>query len=200
MVELFLIRHGETDSNDKNLYTGWTNVPLNSTGKNQALNLKKLLEKEHIDFIYSSPLRRALFTAEIINSDRHLDIVESDLLKEFNFGIFENMTYKEIIKRYPDIFKLWTAYPSYKIHNGDSFRDFHKRISNFLNDFLLKHNSGRILIVSHGGTIRSIISYLLNLKPEDSWKFKVKLGSLNKLLISNSSIPCIELLNYTKLY
>jgi alpha-ribazole phosphatase len=196
MIELFLVRHGETDSNVKNIYSGWTDTPLNITGKNQALNLKKLLEDEHLDYIYSSPLRRALFTAEIINSDRRLDIIEDSSLKEFNFGIFENLSHEEILKKYQDIYKLWSSLPSYRLSKGDSFESFYQRISDFSKNLLTNHDSGKVLIVSHGGVTRSIISYMLNLKPEDSWKFKINTGSLSKLLISKSNISCIDILNY----
>jgi len=92
MKELLLIRHGETDHNKELRFTGFTDIPLNSKGREQAANLKDKFMSEGITSIYSSDLKRAAETAEIISGACRMEITPA--LREMNFGIFETLTYE----------------------------------------------------------------------------------------------------------
>ena len=96
MLELVLIRHGETASNIKGTHLGTTDVPLNERGKRQALALQRVFAKEEISAVYTSPLSRAKDTAEAI-AKKHDTFVEPVMdLIERNYGIWEDMTIDEI--------------------------------------------------------------------------------------------------------
>jgi len=101
MTELILVRHGETESNVNGTYTGWTDIGLNDKGIMQAFAAREKLSATHLDAVYSSTLKRASKTAEIINEVHNIDICYTDNLNERNFGCWEEMTNSEVTQRYP---------------------------------------------------------------------------------------------------
>jgi len=107
MLELILVRHGETDSNKRGTYLGWTDVELNSNGIRQACAIRDRLKPVKVDAIYSSPFKRTVKTAEIINENYGLEIIISDNLKERNFGIWDDLTFEEISSKYPAECRKW---------------------------------------------------------------------------------------------
>lgn len=195
MLEVILARHGETDSNAENRYLGWTDVPLNENGINQALGLKEKLRTAGIDCVYSSPLIRCVKTAGIINEAHNSVVLYPDELKERNFGLFDNLTYEEICEKYPGQKELWeNDWINYRIERGESALDFHKRICGFTDGILRQRNSGVILVVTHSGCIRSIIAQLLGLGMDGAWHFKIDFGGVTRFGIRDN-YPVMTLLN-----
>jgi alpha-ribazole phosphatase len=152
MLEVILVRHGETDSNVEGRYLGLTDVSLNENGINQALGLKDKLKDIRIDYVYSSPLKRCRETAGIINEAHNSAVLYSDDLKERNFGLFENLTYEEICNKYPVQKDLWeNDWVNYRIEYGESALEFHKRICSFTDGILRQKHMGVML---RCGTLR----------------------------------------------
>lgn len=173
-MELILVRHGETDSNKRGTYLGWTDVELNSDGIRQAETAREKLRSIKVDAIYSSPLKRTIRTADIINENYNLEVITSDNLRERNFGIWDDLTFKEITSKYSDEYNKWTQdWVNFRIKDGESAQDTNDRIIRFIKDVVEPKNEGCYLIVSHLGTIRFMLSYLLGMKIEDSWRFSV---------------------------
>ena len=105
------------------------------------------------------------------------------LYAELSFGIWEGLTYDEIIRKWPQEYKRWQDDPyNLKPPGGETLTELCDRTSVFLKKVATKHPDGRILVVSHAGPIRAILSVLLNLKQNFFWKFK----------ISNTSLTIIE--------
>ncbi|MDQ2085513.1 alpha-ribazole phosphatase [Herbivorax sp. ANBcel31] len=174
MLELILIRHGQTDSNKKRTYVGWTDVELNEEGKRQAFKLKEKLKDMPVDKIYSSPLKRAKKTAEIINENFCLDIEYTDNLKERNFGIWDDLSNDEIKRLYKNQYNIWIKdWKNYCIKDGESALKSYKRAMDFSKNIIDSFDRGRFLIVSHLGTIRFITAYLLGMDIEGSWRFRL---------------------------
>ncbi|NJD01627.1 MAG: histidine phosphatase family protein [Ruminiclostridium sp.] len=96
MLELILVRHGETDSNIRGAYCGWTDPDLNSKGMAQAQRVAEMLKGEKPDAIYSSCLKRAFNTSLIISKGLNPEILLDERLNEQNFGEWEDLTYCEI--------------------------------------------------------------------------------------------------------
>lgn len=179
MLELILVRHGETDSNVRGTYCGWTDPELNKKGKNQARRAARKLKEIKPDFIYSSPLKRAFHTAEIINRNYGKDIIRSENLKEHNFGIWEDLTHAEIIEKYPDESSLWQKdWANYRIKDGESAIEGYARVVTFLEELLERHKSGTVMIVTHSGCIRYILAHLLEMTFEGIWRFSVENGGI----------------------
>lgn len=177
MGKLILIRHGQTDMNKDQLYYGRLDVPINETGKEQAENTHKNLVELEIDYdkIYSSPMKRAYETAEIVNY-KNLEIEKDDELREMDFGIFEGLSYKEIIKKYPEeMEKLKKDWKTYSYVTGENPFMLQKRALKFLEKIDKNKNN---MVVTHWGIICTLLSFLFSSELEGYWKYQVKNGGI----------------------
>lgn len=177
MGKLILIRHGQTDMNKDQLYYGRLDVPINETGKEQAENTRKNLVELEIDYdkIYSSPMKRAYETAEIVNY-KNFEIEKDDELREMDFGIFEGLSYKEIIKKYPEeMEKLKKDWKTYSYVTGENPFMLQKRALKFLEKIDKNKNN---MVVTHWGIICTLLSFLFSSELEGYWKYQVKNGGI----------------------
>ncbi len=167
-TKLILIRHGETTWNSKRRYCGFADVPLSNKGKCQAKKLAGRLKFEKIHKIYSSDRRRALQTAKIIFKGYEIEKIPE--LQEINFGCFEGLTHRQILKKYPEIYKKWLNDP-YKtvIPSGEKLADFKKRITRIFKKIVSLNPGKTTAIVSHGGAISIFITGIL--KNRNFWKY-----------------------------
>lgn len=176
-MKLILVRHVETIANANKQYIGWQESKITENGKKQILNLIKNLKNESVDYIYSSPLKRTLKVAECISETLNKKIIIEDDLKEMNFGIFEGKDYKQAMKDHELEWNEWIKdYKNYEIPQGESVNIVHKRVTKFIDK--IKNKDESILIVTHGGIIHTIITYLLDLSIDDRWHFKVTPGTI----------------------
>ena len=177
MGKLILIRHGQTDMNKDQLYYGRLDVPINETGKEQAENTRKNLVELEIDYdkIYSSPMKRAYETAEIVNY-KNLEIEKDDELREMDFGIFEGLSYKEIVKKYPEeMEKLKKDWKTYSYVTGENPFMLQKRALKFLEKIDKNKNN---MVVTHWGILCTLLSFLFSSELEGYWKYQVKNGGI----------------------
>jgi alpha-ribazole phosphatase len=196
MKNIYFVRHGETKSNIESRYCGWTDVPLNEAGLEQARGLLKKLRGIDLDIIYSSPLQRAKKTAEIANEAFHIDIQYDDRLKERNFGVFEDLSHSEIILKYSDLYNsLDKDWEGYVIPEGESTKDARNRVLNFADLILHESEYKNILVVSHGGCIRSLIAYMLNMNAQDEWRFKIDNAGICQVSINDKRFAYLSSLN-----
>lgn len=169
---IYLVRHGESEANVQKRYSGITDVDLSEKGKLQAAAAGKRLLTEKISNVYSSPLKRAGDTAKIICREINLDenkIITEDCLIEVNFGVFENLTWDEIILKYKEESEKWIyERHKYKFPDGESYDDIIKRTADFIDS--VPDNS---LIVTHFGAIQSILLYLGISDDNNLWDFKI---------------------------
>lgn len=169
--QLYIFRHGETDWNKEKRSQGWLGVPLNDNGISQANDLAKTIETIGLDVIYSSPLPRALQTAEIV-AKTNIKIIIHDGLKERNKGVLnghlvrktdnpeeEQLDFSQDLIIMPA--KLMRD-PDFRPENGESWNDLAKRSYSTILDIARKSTYNKIGISTHGGTARSIISQILN--------------------------------------
>ena len=181
MRKIYLIRHGQTDANVEKKYCGWTDINLNSRGKKQVKKLGKKLSDLKIDNIFASDLKRVKETAKFINEFHKKDITYLKEIREMNFGDFENLTFKEISKKYPkQKEKIISNNLTYKFPNGESLKELYNRSIKTFKDILKK--DGNILIISHGGVIASILTYVLSGDIQNYWSIEVKNATLNTLV------------------
>lgn len=196
MIELILVRHGETDSNKRGTYLGWTDIELNEKGLEQANIAKEKLKGTKIDAIFSSPLKRARNTAEIINENFGLAIISCDSLKERNFGAWDDLTHKEITEKFPEDYALYAKdWINYCVKDGESSAQAFERITGFIDHLLAEKSQGVFLIVTHLGCIRKILAHLLGMSIEGSWHFRVDNASITRLEINDEKYAYLTLLN-----
>ncbi len=180
MSRLLLVRHGITESNSARRFAGYSDVEMNADGYSQVERLRDRLVDEKIDAIYSSDLKRALVTAEVVSSGHKVDIVTCSELREMNYGDAEGLTFQEINRLYPEVaesivnFNLRLKFPG-----GESFEGFIERTNKFL-DRLQRHApSETILVVSHGGPLRVLVCSLLGIDQHHWWQIRFDNTSLS---------------------
>lgn len=190
-TKLILIRHGSTNWNVKQRYCGFVDIALNNKGRAQARRLHRRLKNETVHKVYSSDRKRAIQTAGI--AFKGYDIEEIADLREMHFGIFEGLTYKQIMKKFPDTYKKWISNPfKIVIPRGESLDILKKRVVTAFRRIILRHPNQTVAVVCHGGTISAFINHLL--KSKDFWKHIPLSASLSILELKNEKFR-IRLLN-----
>lgn len=169
---LYVTRHGETEYNVQNRYAGSTDVPLNAKGFCQAKELASKLDSIHFDVIISSPLIRAMQTAEVIQKVFSVPMIIMSEFAERNVGVYEGLTRDEARAKYPD---LWTRLGSWPLDDaptgGETIRQFDARIASGLVKLETKHSNNKVLLVCHGFTARTINRQLTGGSFEDMHSF-----------------------------
>jgi broad specificity phosphatase PhoE len=180
ITRLFLIRHAETDANSGHRYQGLTDNRLNEKGLWQARRLGERLSGEPLRAVYSSTLKRARETAEIIASYHKLDVVSLQDLRELDFGQWEGLTAEEIAHKYPEIFQKWANGDfEAEIPRGEKRKTFLERIKQGLGGILSAHRGETITLVSHGGPLKCILCDALATNPMGFWYLRLDNASVN---------------------
>jgi alpha-ribazole phosphatase len=174
------VRHGETELQSSLRYWGKTDVALGPIGLHQAEQLRDRLAMERIDFIYSSELKRAADTADIIAARHNLKVITCPELREIDFGKMEGLEFNEIHSQFPEVEKMWLARdPALIYPDGESLTDFENRVTTF-EAHLDNHRANEtILIIAHAGVLRTLICQLLGLEMNNRWSLRVDLASLS---------------------
>lgn len=194
-VQLYLVRHGQTDCNVKGVYYGAFDAPLNETGLRHAQNYQKFFCEIPVDYIVTSPLIRASKTAEWIAVNKKVSVILDEDLAEQNFGIFENKTYEEIKEEFPKETALWNENWIYEApRDGESFFSVYKRAVRAC-ERLCKLD-GTVVVVGHMGTLRNICTILLKMPMEASWSFTFSQGCYSLLELSDG-VTIIRKINQT---
>lgn len=197
MLEITFVRHGQVESNTRGAYIGWTNKPLNMDGINQARETALKLSGEKFEAIYTSPLERAKHTADIIKDKTGSRMILDDGLKEWNFGIFDDLTSDAIADKYPEEYKKWrSGWWDYKIPNGESAKEAYRRHSSAIKEIIKKYpGGGKILVVSHLCALRNMFCCLLGGEPNQAMRFSIKNASVSKIVITDDNYAVLTALN-----
>jgi 2,3-bisphosphoglycerate-dependent phosphoglycerate mutase len=141
-MELWLVRHGETDWSTTRRFCGWSDPPLNERGRAQALALRPILAGEDFDSVRSSTSARAIETARLAYGEPTAD----ERLRELDFGDMEGMTWDECS---PELRDRLATYETFAAPGGETVRDLMARVAAVVDEL----GDGRHLIVTHGGVI-----------------------------------------------
>jgi broad specificity phosphatase PhoE len=155
VTTIFLARHGESDWNAANRFQGHTDRPLTERGREQARALADLVAREQIEALYTSPLRRAQETAEIVAARTGLEPVSLPELREVDTGSWSGLSRPEVKARFPEGFERWVGGGA-GWDGGETYEEMAERVLRGLRSIAEAHPGGRVLIVSHGGPIRAI--------------------------------------------
>ena len=186
MVKLILVRHALTVDNQNNRLSGHIDSVISEEGKEQIHKITNYLKNFKIDKIYTTTSSRTKDTIKKLSELKSIDIIEKESLKEISFGDFEGLTFKEIEDKYPEEFQdMITKGYEYKYPNGESLIDSYNRVCIELDNIISNNDDRTILICSHGGTIRNIITYLISNSYKYHWNFKIDNGSVTILEIQD---------------
>ena len=159
MTELLIVRHGETDWNAELRFQGHADRSLNETGRAQARALADELADVEAEAIYSSDLARARETAEIVGERLGLPVIEVRELREIDVGNWEGLTSDEVAARFPDASGGW--------RQGETYDDLAARVLPALERIARAHPAGRVVVVGHGGTIRTLRAHMARMTVDE---------------------------------
>lgn len=169
-MRLYLLRHGETEWNVQRRFQGIADIPLNAMGSKQAQWVAEYFTNIKTATVFTSPLIRAIVTAQAIALRNDFEIIMVESLKEIDVGNWQGLTWEEAQHR-----------PN---HDGETLQEFYQRCQAAIEEVIMKKCSHSI-VVTHGGTLRMILVALLGLTIDDRDLFKP----------SNVGVYMLELVN-----
>lgn len=181
-TEILLIRHGETLWNLESRIQGHQNSPLTPLGIRQAHAVAERIARHKIDAIYTSDLRRASHTAEIIARRISMASQPNPRLRERNFGVLEGCPTSDIPEHFQEIQRARLADPFYVIPGGESLREFQNRAVDCVTQIAQGHCGQRSAIVTHGGVLDVLFRHIVGIDLTARRRFKLLNASLNLIL------------------
>ncbi len=170
-MRIYITRHGQTDYNKKRMMQGRSDIPLNEVGISQARDRRRSLGDIKFDAVYSSPLKRAVKTAEIIGGVSEDQIIKDERIIEANFGKYELRNYYTTGISMMAYWTLPEVFPAPK--SVETIREMRERTASFLRE-LSKKDYETVLVACHGGIIRPIRGFLENKKSGIIWRPRPK--------------------------
>ena len=166
------MRHGQTEWNTEGRIQGHTDIGLSDRGCQQARTVARRLTPVPIDVAYTSDLCRASETAQIILAARDVPLYPTPRLREYQKGVFEGLTPEETSVRYPELYAASLINDlDFAPPGGESIRQTSARMAALVADLRARHPEETVLIVGHGGSLRSLVVALMSLPLEANWRF-----------------------------
>jgi len=200
VTTLYLIRHGETEGGEVRRYKGTIDVPLSEIGVRQMEQVSKYIVEKGgkgglMSAVYCSDLTRAIRSAEIVAEPHSLKPVIISSLRERNFGLWEGMSFDEIMEKYPLEFDAWAGNPlKFSPLEGESTLAMRDRVIQAMSEIMENHNKENIAIVAHGGVNRIILCHILGIPLENIFRIEQDYGALN-IIEFWDKYPVVKLLN-----
>ncbi|MDG5786126.1 histidine phosphatase family protein [Evansella sp. AB-P1] len=182
-MELYLIRHGQSEANLNGTIQGQADYELSNVGKRQAVLVGWTMKDIPIEAIYSSDLIRAFYTAESIAEHHGLPITKWENIREVALGPLEGLKRKEAYRKYPNLKgeNLITS----GIPGTETIESITNRCSAVYEHLLEKHMGQKVVLVSHGGFIRIFLTYLM---AKEKWR-----EIASPFVIGNTGITKVKL-------
>lgn len=183
MTTLYLLRHGQSEWNVLHKVQGQEDTALTERGIEQAGMAAERLKDEKIDIIYSSDLRRAYDTAEIVGNKLNLDVNKLESIREVHFGVWQGLDLDTIKKEHGDDYKLWRTEPhNLNIKDAENLHTLRDRVLKDIQNLVSENPGKKILLVSHGAAIKALILGILD----------IDISKYNKLTVGNVGLSIIE--------
>ncbi|HML80684.1 MAG: histidine phosphatase family protein [Thiomonas sp.] len=196
-TRILLVRHGETRLTLEDRFAGSNDISLSNEGREQAASLGIRLSSVSIAAVYASPMARTLETARIIAGPHNLPVQIIDALREIDYGNWEGLTRDEVTCRFPQAYSLWEEDPLLVApEGGESGLSVIHRALPIMREIIERHRHQTVLVVSHKGTNRLLVSSLLGL---DARGYRERLdqspAALTILDFMNEVRPRLKLFN-----
>lgn len=182
MTKLFLVRHGQSQWNLENRFTGWVDVDITEAGREEARKAGKILKNEQIDIAFTSALIRAQHTLDIILDvigKKDMPVVKDKALNERSYGDLAGLNKAETAKKFgEEQVHIWRRSYDVAPPGGESLKDTRDRVIPYYEEHIrpLVEQGKNVLIVAHGNSLRALIMYLENLSPEEILKREIATG------------------------
>ncbi len=179
---LVIVRHGQSAWNLENRFTGWVDVDITEKGEEEAKNAGEKLKDYKFDLAYTSNLKRAQRTLQIIletTKQTDLEVIKNEALNERHYGDLQGANKAETAAKYGDEqVHIWRRSFDIAPPNGESLKDTLARVlPYFEKEIIPKLKAGKnIIIAAHGNSLRALIMYLEKLKPEEILQVEIPTG------------------------
>ncbi len=192
---LYIVRHGQTAWNKEEVFRGTKDIPLNDVGQKEAAALGDYLKGISFDAIYTSPLSRAIQTAEAVARSVGLAPKVDDSLIDLNFGSWQGVSHEEVRKNFPDLYRAWKSAPDQvKFPEGESLADVLNRVEALLKRLLKEHPNQTVGLFSHRVVCKVLLCRLLGLDLSRFWNIQQSTACLNRFRLHERGWVC-ELIN-----
>jgi len=189
---LLLIRHGETEWNRIRRIQGHADVPLNETGRMQAAAVAARLVRRTgppIRAVYTSDLRRARETAEILGRALGMKPRLDSRLREIDMGVWVGLTFVEVSAQYPALAAQWAAGEDIRRPGGETVGELWSRAAEAAADIVAAHPGQTVVVVTHGGTLRVIVADALEYSMEQMFSMDgFANASITELRLSSDGV------------
>jgi len=179
MPTLVLVRHGQSQWNLENRFTGWVDVPLSPQGEEEAARAGGLLATYHFDLAFTSALQRAQNTLRImlrVMGNEELPIIANEALNERMYGMLQGLNKAETAERYGDEQVLiWRRSYDVAPPDGESLKDTAARVIPYVNQeiFPLLRAGKNVLVAAHGNSLRALVMQLEGMSPAEILQFEI---------------------------
>jgi broad specificity phosphatase PhoE len=178
-MRLFLIRHGESEGNTELRLQGQREYPLTERGREQSRLVAERLRRLSLGALYSSPIRRARLTADVIAEATGLEVTELPGVQEYDFGELSGMTYRELVEKHPEIVEQYRRGPDYPSFPGAEDREaFRRRVCEALWGVVERHPGASAAVVAHAGPIALFCLEVLGLPYRRPLPLRIYNGSI----------------------
>lgn len=177
-MRVFLIRHGRTSWNVQGLFQGTRDIPLDETGRLQSRALAEKAASIPFKSVWSSPLSRALETAETLAGSKGLQVRTHDGLKEISHGEWEGRNAESVAGRWPGLLSLWHERPGEVVMpGGESLKDVQARALEAMHE-VFAAGADPVAVVSHDAVIKVLLCSWLGLPLSGFWRFDLGNASM----------------------
>jgi alpha-ribazole phosphatase len=157
-TRLYLIRHGEVEGAGTSRYNGHADVSLTDRGRAQYVRMQERLAETNITACYTSDLVRCRWGADMLAADFGIEPVRDPNLRELDIGIWEGMTWAELMEKYPEEWRTRLSdIVNYRVPGGENLIDLQGRIMPVINGIVERHRGEEVLVVAHGGANRVVL-------------------------------------------
>ena len=182
MITVYLVRHGQTAWNREEVFRGRADVPLNEVGRKEALLTGQYLRGARVDSVYSSPLSRAVETAEAIARYQGKEVLISDDLIDIDFGRWQGASHEVVKERYEELYRQWVDTPHLvRFPGGESLEDVRERALRVIHEVKTEHIDETLVMVSHRVVNKTMLCGLLGLDNSHFWQIGQDTGCINVL-------------------
>lgn len=197
MTRIILVRHGRTEWNKFERFRGRVDVELDETGRRQAEAAAERIAQWEVAAIYSSPLKRAMTTAQIVADRLGLTVQPLEGIIDMDFGEWQGLPIDEAREKYGALFDLWRYRPEkLEIPGAETLEDVRKRVVAAIDEVVAKHEDQTIALVGHRVVCKVLLCHLLGLDNSHFWQIAQDDTAINLFEIWEGK-PSVILINET---
>jgi broad specificity phosphatase PhoE len=189
-VEVYVMRHGETEANVREILLGRKDSPFTETGRRQPVEVARRLSDHRLACVYSSPMERAQRTARLVleTLGRSVPLKTEPALAEIDAGEFSGLTFDEVRRRVPADAVLG----EFRYPGGESWRDVQARAVKFVFELEARHRGGAVLLVTHAGVIAGLVAEYLGEPIERYIRTRFGHDFLGRLTVASGAMVAYE--------